>query len=528
MKLKKVVISVLIAIIVFGLSSSCFAMSELPIKRKVENTVPDERFENRVKSQNTTTQKDTENTVDNTVSKEDKEDTENKKDEENTSKKDEKTEENKEETQKVIYKTEINEDVFNSEKDVEYKSTYINGNLFIASTNEVKIRDSKIDGDLMILADKAEFENVIVNGNIFLAVSKDAILDVEANSLYGTIRENLNIKETSKISKDVRIISNNVELSGDFERSVYILAKSAEITDETKISGNLDITASSIDVSEDATIKGDVKKVIKEIKPLNINMQYYLPETVTEFVIILVVAIFILGGFPKFTEVNNNLKLRDFVKSFFTGILGFFVSILIALGLFALGFGIGYAILLIALTIILIGLGKLIFIVAFAIRISGKPEKISKVKVFFMTIFVALIVEAIGLVAVFGMPGFIAASIFNAIIGISGFGSLIKVILSPRKKTKIKKNIDSQNENKALEVEKKQEQDDKAGQAELQAEVKKEIKEEINELQTEREEEKKTTSTQEEVKAEINEEPKLEQNEENKETLQDDENKDEK
>ena len=56
----------------------------------------------------------------------------------------------------------------------------------------------------------------------------------------------------------------------------------------------------------------------------------------------------------------------------------------------------GYAFAILNLSIVFAILGEALFIIASAIRIAGNPEKISKVKAFFMTIVIAVIIEAIG------------------------------------------------------------------------------------------------------------------------------------
>jgi len=299
--------------------------------------------------------------------------------------------------------------------------------------------------------------------------------------------ENVNILEYSEILKELRLAGTDITFAGIAGRVVKVAAENLEILESAKITGDLDAVVEEYEISEDAKIKGESNIEISDSKIIGvqISLKSYLSEKIAEFVIILIVAIFVLGGFPKFTEANKKLHLRDFVKSFFTGILEIIVAILIAILIMYIGYAVGYAVALIALTIIFALLGRLIFILAFAIRISGKKEKVSKVKIFFMIVVVALAIEVIDMLVLLGTVGVVITMVFDFVIGISGFGTLFTVIFTSKKKILSDSNVIK--EDKSKEETEKQ---DKANQAELQKEIKQEIREEIEELQKEKEAEK--------------------------------------
>ena len=152
--------------------------------------------------------------------------------------------------------------------------------------------------------------------------------------------------------------------------------------------------------------------------------------------IILVVAIFVLYSSPKFVAVNGKLRLRDFVKAFFTGILELIIVFAIFIGLAYIGYGFGFGFALLILSFILVYFGKMIFIISAGIRLAGKSEYVSKVKSFFMILIILAVVEAINLLQLIGFAGLIASMIINLVLGITGFGSLVRVVLTPSKKKK--------------------------------------------------------------------------------------------
>lgn len=189
----------------------------------------------------------------------------------------------------------------------------------------------------------------------------------------------------------------------------------------------------------------------------------------------------------------------------------------------------GYAFALINLSIVFAILGEALFIIAAAIRIAGNPEKISKVKVFFMTIVIAIIIEAIGYIGLLGNVFGTISSIIYFVIAISGFGGMMRVIFTPRMKAKKSENAIKE-ENKVASVEANENVNNEANEELIKQEVREEIEEEMKELKSEREAEKKleeSVSNDTQV-SEVQEEKQEEQNkEEVKEKKDDDkENKD--
>jgi hypothetical protein len=393
-----------------------------------------------------------------------------------------------------------------SDENIEYESYYINGNVFIMGAQKVTIKDSEIDGNVFIMADEIELLNSTVNGTLFLG-AVDVTLDITADSAY-VMGSTITVKDSTYFNKDLKLFGENVEFAGVVDRDLSVSAKNLTASDSSKVNRNAYIDMEEGEFSEDIVL-GDANITIIEETEENTSdiLKEKLFDILASLIAILVIAIFVLATSPKFTEVNVTLRLRNFISSFFVGLLGLILAFFIAFMIMLTGHAIGYAMALIALTIVFVGLGKALFVIAFAIRLAGKPEKVSKVKVFFMTIFVVLVVEAIECLKLVGNIGEIIVLIFNIIIGISGFGALLQVLLTSKKKAK-----KSLNEKVAKKVEETKEE---AGQAELQAEVRKEISEEIKELQEEKEAEKKMQENTENDEVKENNEEK--NDEDNKE-----------
>ena len=297
----------------------------------------------------------------------------------------------------------------------------------------------KISGNLFIVAVNAELNNVIVEGTVY-AILDNIIMDGQITSAY-IMGENVVLKERASIIKELRVGATNFEFNGFVGRDVYVCSEEVKILDKAEIYGDCMVEAAIVDISEDVKIEGEKSiKIIEKVNPVIITNQMVYSKIITNCVIVLIVAIFVLYSSPKFVAVNGKLRLRDFIKSLFTGI----IELVLVFGLFAgtiyLGYGIGFAFALLILSLILVYLGKMLFIISAGIRLAGKTENVSRIKSFFIILIVLVIVESSSLLMLLGNMGILATLIINLVLGIVGFGSLVRVVLTPsrRKKQQVK------------------------------------------------------------------------------------------
>lgn len=327
-----------------------------------------------------------------------------------------------------------------SDESLEYKDVSVKGNVYIVSDNNILIENSEIYGNVFIITKNIELNNTKVSGSIYIISTESTnIINSDINSAY-VLGERVNIDEESKIETDLRAGGGRIYISGDIERNVYISSEYVRISDEAKITGKCEVSVKEYDISENIDFSENL--TIKAFEYKAPTIQELLPELLTEFAIILVVSIFILGGAPKFTEVNLRLSRFEFIKAFFTGIIELVVICAVAVGIMIWGFGIGYSVALLILTFTIISLGKIIFILAYSIRMIRKARRTSRRKAFVAEVFVALAVQAIGLIAIFGDIGYAVSVLIDLVLGIVGFGTLVRVLLTPRAKTPKKEKND--------------------------------------------------------------------------------------
>jgi hypothetical protein len=371
-------------------------------------------------------------------------------------------------------------------------------------SKSVNFVDSEIEGNVFILADEINFKNTTVNGTLFIG-SVTATLDVTADSAY-IMGDTINFESTSIFNKDVKAVAEYVSFEGVVYRDLAIYANTIETGKNARVYRNASIKVADGEFSEDIVL-GDLDLSIVDMSEENRaqTVKEKLFDSLASFIAILVIAIIILVFFNKFVQVNKDLKVRDFIITLFTGLLEIFLGIFIAFMIMVTGYGIGYASALISLVITFAGLGKAIFVVAYAIRLAGRPEKISKLKVFFMVIFVALVIEAINCLSLLGSVASIIVAIFNIIIGISGFGTLLKVIFT-KKCSKPKQKSPETPESKA---------EKESIKSEIREELKEEFEETKNQPHPQQEEPPKQNSTTQKQKSPKN---KKEENSKNSKT----------
>ena len=300
---------------------------------------------------------------------------------------------------KKDYDKEILSDIYLTEleQDIVYENTYIDGNIYIVSSSKVEFKDCEIIGNIFIISNVFELNNTKIEGSCFTVSNNVNLIESQVTSMY-SVANTIESDEDSEIANDIRAVANTVNFLGKVGRDSYI-----QVFDTSNIE-------------------------------YSVTIQDILPELLTKYAIILVITIFVLCGFPKFVGVNLPLRISSFFKAFFTGIIEIIVIIAIALTLMVLGLGVGYAFGILILLFAILTFGKVIFVIAFSLRLVRNKSKNARVKAFIFAIFVAAVVEAIELIMVLGETGFVVNLIINMVLSITGFGTLMRVIFTAKRK----------------------------------------------------------------------------------------------
>lgn len=466
MKNKKIILAVISIILIAILTTVSFSATNIRTgmtfeeavqaskerNNKVENKTTSESNENVVDSntvKNETVQEkdETDNTVKNEITSNEVE-TENKIDDKNDALEEKTDDENAEVEEEgiVTFQKTLSEDLVKVGDNVEYKELCIDGNAHIIA-EKVVLEDFKVEGNLFIISANIELKNVIVEGSAYI-ISETVKVDGQIESAY-IVSNDVTIEVNTDIIKELRVVSTNFELEGSIGRDLYAYSESLKITDRAEVYGDCIVEASTVDVSEDAKIVGEKRIEIVENTNtgFSINKQYIYSSIIVDCIIILIVAMFVLYSSPKFVAVNGRLRLRDFVKAFFTGLFELILVFIIFIGLSYIGYGLGFGFALLILSILLVYFGKMLFVISAGIRLAGKSENVSEIKAFFAILFILVIVEAISLLELTGAVGLLVSMAIDFVLGITGFGSLVRVVLTPSRKKKQSKIVQKNNDN---------------------------------------------------------------------------------
>ena len=332
----------------------------------------------------------------------------------------------------------IEEDIFLIEtEELIYENANIDGNAYIISTEKIYFTDVTIYGNLFIIADEVQISDSEIYGNVYILSNEFRVDNSYVEYAY-IASESIIVETDVEIEDDLKIVATSATIGGVIGRDLDSITSYIELDEDIEIERYINISTETYEIPKSIEKSSNLNLEIIEIEETETTMSdlisSLLPELLVEFVIILIIAAVILGGSPKFTEVNSKLKLKNFVKSFFTGILEILIINVIAILLIATIYGMGYGIAVLIFTLCLLYFGKAIFIIAFAIRLVKKDASHVKIKAFLYTILVAAIVQIIGMISVLGTVGFVINLIINAILGFTGFGTLVKVILTSTKK----------------------------------------------------------------------------------------------
>ena len=483
MKLKRGLVVTIISIIILTISTNSFAMS-----------LRDKMREDAKKSSNS---------VSNSVTNEVSNSTENKVTNSVSNKVENKTNDKVEEDDKVVSssKKEItNKDisVLEPTNDVEYENIAVNGNVFIACTKSIRLEDVEINGDVMLFAENVEIRDSEIAGSVYVASRVDTnIKNSQILSLYSVSGEETTIDLSTEIVRDLKVIGSRIVFNGEVGRDFNAVGGKIEIQDRARIDGKAYVRTEERDISKKAYIgELDYEEITytKDTTESNTNERVinYLINEGTGLAVILLISIFVLCCFPKFVGVNSSLRLRNFFTDFLLGVVIFIIGLAISIGLFASGYGAGYGLILLNLLFLFVILGKVIFTIAFAIRLCCEPERTSKVKAFFGVVLVALALSAIGMISLAGNVGIIIDGVIDLILLFTGLGSMFTSIFSSTKRYERKPEIRPEPP-KPVEPPKPEanveaipvtpvapapEKDEKSMKDEIKAEIKKELKEE--------------------------------------------------
>lgn len=247
------------------------------------------------------------------------------------------------------------------------------GDLYVASGESTYEMDEYVDGNLFLFGDKVKITGA-VNGSAFI-FAQEVIIDEEAYigaqafiagekvTINGGMADvyvaasKFELGPKAQIYRDVKVVAENVSLSGNVHRSVDMMAKEAKIAEWMNVYGDFNYTATKEieGLEEKATVMGETKfnkyqESTKSVASTASELIWSAIGTICFDVVMYVILLFITPNFIK--------KAKDYVST--KGLLG-------------LAIGLGFTILVPVLMLLLLmtgigsGLSLLLMFIYFAV-----------------------------------------------------------------------------------------------------------------------------------------------------------------
>lgn len=314
----------------------------------------------------------------------------------------------------------------------------VNGNIYIIGKN-VTIYSENIYGNIFVLAEENLTIASEISGSIY-CIAPNFEFAGKASDIY-LISTNAHFANNSKISRDLRIISENANMEGKILGSVYSEVGAIDINDETatingtlNYTGELNTNSTKIGniVKHDSSIEGPVKDIESIGDELSTFLEAVANSIVIIFTVLRVITIALILGIIIAVQNKNTLYATDikdkFGKDLLFGLL-FTVAIPVGAILFMITI-IGIPVSLIVLLayfvffnfvntpVAVIEISKLIF----------KNEFNSKIKIWLVAIALYVMTVLLNNVPWVG-------AIVNIVISMYGFGFVLRKIFGKKEPT---------------------------------------------------------------------------------------------
>lgn len=334
-----------------------------------------------------------------------------------------------------------------SQSTKKYSNMKINGNVFAVNKEMVSFSNSEINGNVFITASDVELDNVTVNGSLFVCSKNLVINNTTIQSIYGFSQET-KIDKYSLIMYDIRIAGETANIEGKIKRDLYISAENVSITSNAIIGRNAKIEGKNLEI-EKSSIIGKLEQKINNTeneKNKSINYKKYIISKIMQVIVVVLLALLVVNIIPTSKNKDSQkIRISNYIKSFFIGILSIIVLTIMVIILFAIGVP-TYACALLFMLMTCIVLGKFAFIIITGLGIANRMKNETKASKILIIALLEIILEIISMLSLAGNVGMSISTIINTIIVLSGLGLIFMNMLSKKNTENTKKNIKNEKE----------------------------------------------------------------------------------
>lgn len=303
----------------------------------------------------------------------------------------------------------------------------VSGNVYIMS-EKVNIENVTIEGNVFLMAEKVSIKNSYISGSAFI-MGDEIELDSLIQDLY-LLGNEINLGNSSYISRTARIGGESVTISGIIDRDCYIDAENITVLDGTEIAGTLDYsTGKEASIGENTSIANVNANIIERVeeKPKTLKIDF----TVYDFLSALL-KVFVIGGIlilllNKKIQNVEKINFVEVIKSLAIGSVIFFAVPVLSLIFMVsiIGFGLGALLVLVYIVLLIISTVTASLMIAKAF-----VKEPSKLKLLGITVLVYMIYKLLCIIPVLG-------ALLVIIMGLTGLGYVPRIIWAKEKKEEV-------------------------------------------------------------------------------------------
>lgn len=320
-----------------------------------------------------------------------------------------------------------NKDVYLiSEEDI-VMSELVNGNTFIIGNN-VTIT-GQVAGDLYVIAQNLTIDSSAVIYNNVFALAGQMIIKGEVNDVY-SIAESFTLDASAYIGRDLKLLSERVNLNGTIMKDAYISSENINFGSEntsSRISGNLYYSSSKEASIPENVVKGEVKfnKIEEEVE----SIEEIISEYVMTFlnVVLLAAAVIILSTFvaPNFANKATYCMAKRPFATVGIGIFSFVAIPLLCIILLFTGVLTYLSFALVTLYALVLSITISILGIAIGNYLANKLNQKTKAKTILLSLVSVVCLKLLQLVPYIG--GFVSMFVLVFGIGILVFSLFVKI-----------------------------------------------------------------------------------------------------
>ena len=212
------------------------------------------------------------------------------------------------------------------EKSTVISNRNINGNTFILVADDVELENITINGNLFVFsAESIKLTNTHITGSIFSFSKKLITTNINVSDIYALASEEITLE--GQISRELKALSDNIELDCKAYGNVLLYAKAVEIKENAVLNKNTKINYErNFEQSNTATVENIEANKIVGNEETTVTREEQIRIEITNWIIEIVKTIIAIGFVILFTDrkferFSSKLTTKNYIGLTLKGIM---------------------------------------------------------------------------------------------------------------------------------------------------------------------------------------------------------------